>query len=76
MPKTNKWDSKKFKSKGKSYNIVSVLLDDDNITTASLGDSENERYTFTAQADAFQPAGTRSEKSYLKYYEKTTDETQ
>ena len=46
------WDSKKFKSKGKSCNVVSILPDDDNITIASLSDSENKKHTFTAQADA------------------------
>jgi len=52
------------------------LPDDDNVTIASLSDSENERHAFTAQADVPQPTGTRSENSYLKQYEKTTDETQ
>jgi len=52
------------------------LPDDDNIMIASLSDSENERHTFITQADALQPTGSRSEKSYLKQYEKTIDETQ
>ena len=52
------------------------MLDDDNVTIASLSDSESERHACTTQADVSQPMGTRSEKSYLKQYEKITDETQ
>ena len=52
------------------------MPDDDNVTIASLSDSENEKHAFIAQDAAPQPTGTRSEKSYLKQYEKTTDETQ
>jgi len=73
LAQDKQWDSKKSKSKEKSYNVVSILLDDDNITIASLSDPENEKHTFTTQADALQPTGTRSGKSYLKQYEKTTD---
>jgi len=76
LAQDKQWDSKKSKSKGKSYNVFSVLPDDDNVTTTSLSDSENEGHTFTAQADAPKPTGTRSGKSYLRQYEKTTDETQ
>ena len=46
------------------------------MTIDSLSDSESERHAFTVQVDAPQPTGTRSEKSYLKQYDKTTDETQ
>ena len=76
LAQDKQWDSKKSKSKGKSCNVVSVLPNDDNITTASRSDSENKRHTFTAHADALQPSGTQSGKSYLKQYEKTTDKTQ
>jgi len=70
------WDSKKSKSKGKSCNVISILPDDGNLTAASLSDSEGEKHACTTQADVPQPTGTRSEKSYLKQYEKATDETQ
>jgi len=46
------------------------------VTSASLSDSEGEKHACTTHADAPQPTGTRSEKSYLKQYEQITDETQ
>jgi len=64
------------KSKGKSCNVISVLPDDGNLTSASLSDSEGKKITCTAQADTPQQTGTRSRKSYLKQYEKSTDEIQ
>jgi len=67
---------KKSKSKGKYCNVISILPDDGNVTSASLSDSEGEKHAFTTQADAHQPTGTRSGKSYLKLYEQITDETQ
>ena len=70
------WASKKSKSKGKSCNVISILPDDGNLTSASLSDSEGEKQACTAQADVPQPTGTRSRKTYLKQYEKATDETQ
>ena len=39
---------KDTQAKGKSYNVVSVLQDDDNITVASLIDSEDEKHALTA----------------------------
>ena len=69
-------DSKKPKSKGKSCNVISILPDDGNLTSASLSDSEGEKLACTAQADAPQQTGTRSGKSYLRQYEKSTDEIQ
>ena len=66
LAQDKQWDSKKSKSKGKSYNVFSVLPDDDNVTTTSLSDSENERHAFIAQADVPQPTGTQSGKLYLK----------
>ena len=56
------WDSKK----GKSCNVISILSDDDNLTSASLSDSEGEKHACTTQADVPQPTGTRSGKTYLK----------
>ena len=53
-------DSKKPKSKGKSCNVISILPDDGNLTSASLSDSEGERHAYTAQADVPQQTGTRS----------------
>ena len=76
LTKDKQWDSRKPKPKGKSCNIVSVFPDDDNITIASLSDYEDEKQALAAQDAAPQPKGTRSEKSYLRQYEKTTDETQ
>jgi len=76
LGKDKQWDSKKLKPKGKSCNVVSVLPDDDNITVASLSDSENEKHAFTAQYATPQPTGTLSGKSYLRQYEKTADEKQ
>ena len=70
------WASKKSKSKGNSCNVISILSDDSNLTSASLSDSEGEKHACTTQADVPQPIGTRSEQSYLKQYEKATDETQ
>ena len=76
LAQDEQWDSKKSKSKDKSCNVISVLPDDGNVTTAFLIDFESERHACTAQADIPQPTGTRSGKSYLKQYEKITDETQ
>jgi len=52
------------------------LPDDGNHTSASLSDSEGEKHACTTQADVSQQTGTQSEKSYLKQYERVTDETQ
>jgi len=60
------WASKKSKSKGKSCNVISILLDDGNLTLASLSDSEGEKHACTTQANVPQPIGTRSGKSYIK----------
>jgi len=76
LAQDKQWDSKKSKSKGKSCNVISVLPDNGNVTSASLSDSEGKRHACTAQADVPQLTGTRSEKSYLKQYEIITDETQ
>ena len=62
--------------KGKSCNVISVLPDDGNFTSASLSDSEEEKHACATQADTPQQTGTRSEKSYLRQYEKSTDEAQ
>jgi len=47
----------------------------DNVTTTSLSDSESERHACIAQADVPQSMGSQSKKSYLKEYERITDET-
>jgi len=70
------WASKKSKSKGKSCNVISILPDDGNLTSASLSDSERKKHACTTQANVPQPMGTQSRKSYLKQYERVTDETQ
>jgi len=69
------WDSREPKLKEKSCNVVSVLPDDDNIIVASLNDSKDEKHASATQDGAPQPTGTQSGKSYLRQYEKTTDET-
>ena len=66
LVRDEQWDSKKSKSKGKSCNIVSILPDHGNLTSASLSDFEGEKHACMTQADVPQPTGTRSEKSYLK----------
>ena len=76
LAKDKQWDSKKPKPKGNSCNIVPVLPDDDNIIIASLSDSEDEKYVLTTQDAAPPPTSTRSGKSYLRQYDKITDETQ
>jgi len=68
------WDSKKSKSKGKSCNVISILPDDDNFTSTSLSDAGGEKHVCVTQTDVPQPTGTRSEKSYLKQYEKAADD--
>jgi len=76
LAQDEQWDSEKSKSKGRSCNVVSILPDDDNVIIASLSDSENERHAFIAQADVPLPTDTLSGNSYLKQYDKTTDQTQ
>ena len=49
---------KETQAKGKSCNVVSVLPDDDNVTVASLSDSEDEKHALAAQYAAPQPTGT------------------
>ena len=65
LAQDKQWDSKKSKSKGKSCNVISILPDDGNLTSASLSDSEGEKHACTAQANVSQLTGTRSGKSYL-----------
>ena len=67
---------KEVQVEGQILQCLSILSDDDNLIAASLNDSEGEKHACTTQADVPQPTGTRSGKSYLKYYEKATDETQ
>ena len=56
--KDEQWDSKEPKLKGKSCNVVSILPDDDNITIASLYDSEDEKHVLAALDAEPQPIGT------------------
>ena len=42
LAQDEQWDLKKSRSKGKSYNVISILPDDSNLTSASLSDSEGE----------------------------------
>jgi len=66
LAQDEQWDSMKFKSKGKSCNVISILPDDGNLTSASLSDSEGKKHACTVQTDVPQLIGTRSRKSYLK----------
>ena len=59
-------DSKQPNSKGKSCNVISILPDDGNLTSASLSDSEGEKLACTTQADTPQQTGTRSDKILLE----------
>ena len=76
LVKDKQWALRKPKPKGKSYNVISILPDDDNVIVGSLSDSEDEKHAFVAQNAAPQLIGTRSRKSYLQQYEKTADDTQ
>jgi len=49
LAKDEQWDSREPKLKEKFCNVVSVLLDDDNIIIASLSDSEDKKHTLAAQ---------------------------
>jgi len=51
-PKMSNATQKKSKLKGKHCNVVSVLLDDDNITIASLSDSEDEKHALAVHDTA------------------------
>ena len=70
------WESSKPKLKGKSWNIVSLATDDDVVTISSLNDSKKEKLVLAAQPATSQPVSIRSEKSYLRQYDQTPDETQ
>jgi len=76
LVKDNQWNSKEPKLKKKSCNVISVSPDDENITIASLSDCKDEKHALTTQDAAPQPTCTQSGKSYLRQYEKTTNETQ
>ena len=60
--KDEQWESSKLKLKGKSYNIVSLVMKDDAMIVASLSDSEEEKFAFTMQLATSQSIGTRSGK--------------
>jgi len=60
--KDEQWESSKLKLKGKSCNAVSLAMDDDDVTIASLNDSKEEKLALAAQPAISQPVGTQSEK--------------
>ena len=60
--KNEQWESSKLKLKGKSCNAVSLAMDDDDVTIASLNDSKEEKLALAAQPAISQPVGTQSEK--------------
>jgi hypothetical protein len=69
------WESNRSKRKGKSCNMISFALsEDDNIPANSLIDSDEEQIVLVAQPTATQPMGTRSGKMYLKQYDPTSGE--
>ena len=71
------WESNRPKCKGKSCNMISFALnEDDSIITNSLTDSEEEQIVLVAQPTETQPKGTRSGKTYLRKYDQTVGETQ
>jgi len=41
--KDEQWETSKYKLKGKSCNTISLAIDDDSVTIASLSDSEEEK---------------------------------
>ena len=46
--KDEQWESSKLKLKGKSCNAVSLTMDNDALTIASLNDSEEEKLALAA----------------------------
>ena len=52
----------KPKLKEKSCNVVSLTVDDDSVTVASLSNSEGEKPVLTTQPSTLQPVGTCSGK--------------
>ena len=47
--KDERWENSKPKLKGKSCNVVSLIVDDDAVTVSSLSDSEEEKLVLAAQ---------------------------
>ena len=60
--KDERWESSKPKLKGKSSNGISLAMDNDVVTVASLSDSKEEKLALAIQLAIPQPVGTRSEK--------------
>jgi len=56
--------------------IISLALDDDTATVASLNRSEEEKFAFVERPFTSQPVGTQSGKQYLRQYDQTPDGTQ
>ena len=56
------WETSKPKLKGKACNAISLVIDDDSVTIASLTDSEGEKLALAVQPANSQPVGTRSDK--------------
>ena len=66
------WESNQSKRKGKSCNMISFALsEDDNIPINPLSDSEEEQIVLVAQ-----PTDTRSGKTYLRQYDQAVGEAQ
>ena len=76
LAQDKQWDSKKSKSKGKSCNVISILPDDGNVTSASLYDSEGEKACLHNTGRCTSADGYSIQKIILKQYEQITDETQ
>jgi len=61
------WETKQPRCKGKTCNMISFSLgDDDGASTKLLTDSEEEQIVLTAQPAAVEPTGTQSRKTYLR----------
>jgi hypothetical protein len=61
------WESGRPKSKGKSCNMISFIVEaDDNIDTNALTDSEEKQFVLEAQPAKIQPTRTRSGRVFAK----------
>ena len=60
-----RWEASKSKFKGKTCNAVTLTIDEDSMTLASLSDSEGEKLDLATQPATSQPVGTRSDKQYF-----------
>ena len=75
--KDEQYESERPKCKGKSCNMISFSLGDDNgILANPITDSEEEHIVLVVQPVVAEPTGTGSGKTYLKQYNQTSGEVQ